>query len=288
MKKTTPRNDLDAIVCPQGKEINLGKKLFIFGLGSFAKDCEKALKKRGYNIHGFLVSSKSVESHDEINVFDLDGFVGDNAQVIVGVFNREHPYTFIFEALINKGCLDILFPWDIYTTFKDELGWKYWLSEPEFVFKNIHKIKKIYLALGDELSRSTLLNTVKFRMGLNLDYSLFSSDDVQYFNQLTLEPLKGKAINYVDGGAFDGDSYLELIQLCNVDYSYLLEPDMENFSKLKDNVCEVKSPHSLIPLALSNEYKLLSFSAQGEGSHIDSSGGVNIAAAALDDLLGGG
>jgi hypothetical protein len=43
-----------------------------------------------------------------------------------------------------------------------------------------------------------------------------------------------------------------------------------------------------MPLALSGEYKILSFSGQGEGSHIDSSGGgVKIAAAALDDVLGG-
>jgi FkbM family methyltransferase len=126
-------------------------------------------------------------------------------------------------------------------------------------------------------------------MGINLDYSLFRSDDEQYFNQLTLKALKKTVINYVDGGAFDGDSYLELIKLCNVGDAYLFEPDKENFSKLRDNLTGIKSRYSLLPLALSHEYKILSFSSgEGEGSHIDSTGeGGKIAAAALDDVLGG-
>ena len=281
-------NEWDVIKRPHVKEINSSKKLVIFGLGDFAKACEKALKKKGYSVYGFLVSTKTIDSHNGTNVFALDEFIGEDTQVIVGVFNREHPYVTILEAVESRGCIDILFPWDIYSTLGDDLGWQYWLSEPEFLYKNLDKIKKIYNVLGDELSRSTLLNTVKFRMGLNLDYSLFRSDDEQYFNQLTLEPLKKTAINYVDGGAFDGDSYLELVKLYNVGEAYLFEPDMENFSKLKDNLSKVKSRHSLMPLALSDEYKILSFSGQGEGSHIDSSGGgVKIAAAALDDVLGG-
>ena len=280
-------NEWDVIKRPHVKEINPSKKLVIFGLGDFAKACEKALNKKGYSVYGFLVSTKTIDSHNGTNVFALDEFIGVDTQVIVGVFNREHPYATISEAVEGRGCLDILFPWDIYSTLGDDLGWQYWLSEPEFLYKNLDKIKKIYNVLGDDLSRSTLLNTVKFRMGLNLDYSLFRSDDEQYFNKLTLEPLKKTAINYVDGGAFDGDSYLELMKLCNVGEAYLFEPDMENFSKLKDNLSKVKSRRSLVPLALSDEYKILSFSGKGEGSHIDSSGGVKIAAAALDDLLGG-
>ena len=283
-------NEIDgwaAIRRPLVKEINPSKKLVIFGLGEFAKACEKALKRKGYSVSGFLVTTKTTESYNGTNVIALDEFIGEDTQVIVGVFNREHPYATISESVECRGCLDILFPWDVYSTLEDDLGWQYWLSDPDFLYKNLNKIKKIYNVLGDDLSRRTLLNTVKFRMGLNLDYSLFRSDDEQYFNKLTLEPLKKTELNYVDGGAFDGDSYLELVKQYNVGQAYLFEPDMENFSKLKGNLSDMKSRHSLMPLALSDKYKILSFSGKGEGSHIDSSGGgVKIAAAALDDLLG--
>lgn len=280
-------NNFDVIKRPDKKKINESKKLVIFGLGDFAKLCEKALKKKNYSIHGFLVTTKTIDSYNGTNVFDLDEFIGEDTQVIVGVFNREHPYATISEAVKSKGCVDILFPWDIYITLRDDLGQQYWLSEPEFLYKNLDKIKKIYNVLGDDLSRSTLLNIVTFRMGFNLDYSLFKTNDKQYFNQLTLEPFNNSAINYVDGGAFDGANYLELIKLRNVGDAYLFEPDMKNMSKLKENLSEVKSPHSLMPLALSDKCKILSFfSGKGESSHIDSFGkGVKIVGVALDDLL---
>lgn len=281
-------NEWDVIERPHVKEISTSKKLVVFGLGDFAKACEKALKNKGYSVYGFLVSTKTTDSYNGTSVFALDEFIGEDTQVIIGVFNREHPYATISESVESRGCLDILFPWDIYTTLEDDLGWQYWLSEPDFLYKNLSKIKKIHNVLGDELSRSTLLSTVKFRMGLDLDYSLFRSNDEQYFNKLTLEPLKKTAINYVDGGAFDGDSYLELVKLYDVGEAYLFEPDMDNFSKLKGRLSKVKLRHSLMPLALSDEYKMLSFSGQGEGCRIDSSdGGVQIAAAALDDVLCG-
>jgi len=278
----------DVIKRPHTKEINSGKKLVIFGLGDFAKACQKALKKKGYIVYGFLVSTKATDSFDGTDVFALDEFDGTDAQVIVGVFNREHPYATISDSIESRGCFDILFPWDIYSTLKDELGWQYWLSEPDFIYKNLNKIEKIYNVLGDELSRSTLLSTVRFRMGLNLDYSLVRTDDEQYFNKLSLDPFRDAVIKYVDGGAFDGDSYLKLVKLHNVGEAYLFEPDVENFSKLKRNVLEGRSRPSLIPLALSDDYKILSFSGQGEGSRIDGcDGAAKIAAAALDDVLSG-
>jgi len=61
----------DIVKPPEVKEINSRKKLVIFGLGDFAKVCEKALKKKNYNIYGFLVSKKTIESYNGTKVFDL-------------------------------------------------------------------------------------------------------------------------------------------------------------------------------------------------------------------------
>ena len=54
-------NEFDVIKRPHLKEINSSKKLVIFGLGDFAKACEKALNKKGYSVHGFLVSTKTID-----------------------------------------------------------------------------------------------------------------------------------------------------------------------------------------------------------------------------------
>ena len=115
-------NNFDVIKRPDKKKINESKKLVIFGLGDFAKLCEKALKKKNYSIHGFLVTTKTIDSYNGTNVFDLDEFIGEDTQVIVGVFNREHPYATISEAVKSKGCVEILLTRDIYSKLRDAMG----------------------------------------------------------------------------------------------------------------------------------------------------------------------
>ena len=51
-------NEWDVIKRPHVKEINPSKKLVIFGLGDFAKACEKALKKKGYKRDGGSTMAK--------------------------------------------------------------------------------------------------------------------------------------------------------------------------------------------------------------------------------------
>jgi hypothetical protein len=63
-----------------------------------------------------LVKTKTIESYNGTNVFDLDEFIGEDSQVIIGVLHHKHPYATISKAVKSKGCVDILFPWDIYIT----------------------------------------------------------------------------------------------------------------------------------------------------------------------------
>lgn len=280
-------SDWDVIECPRPKKIRSDRRLFIFGLGGFAKACERSLKNVGCDVHGFIVTSKITDTFNETKVFSLEEFVGKDTQVVVGVFNREHPYNAISQALLAKECSHILYPWDIYDALKCDLGWRYWLSDPNFLYQNIKNLKRINSVLGDTLSRLIFLNTVKFRMGLYLEHSAFKSKEPQYFNRLTLDNLDISAVNFVDGGAFDGDTYLALTTLCNVSKAYLFEPDIANFTTMKRNVRNVQAHKSLMPLALSNKYQVLAFSGDGEDFHMNSSSGeVKVAAAALDDVLG--
>ena len=61
--------------------------------------------------------------------------------------------------------------------------------------------------LGDDESRETLLRLCAFRLGLDLEFSSFLSTEPHYFNALTLPPLQGKAITYIDCGAYNGDTF---------------------------------------------------------------------------------
>ena len=95
-------------------------------------------------------------------------------------------------------------------------------------------------------------------------------------------------MRYVDGGAYNGDTYVELASLCNVTGAYLFEPDRENFVKLSKAVAVTPVPALCLPLALSNGYQMLSFNAgNGEAGAITKDGRSHVAAVALDDVLHG-
>jgi FkbM family methyltransferase len=134
--------------------------------------------------------------------------------------------------------------------------------------------------LSDELSKQHLLDICLFRLGLKNNYSNVVDNCPQYFNELTLS---NKDIQYIDGGAYNGDSYKHLLNVANVTDAYLFEPDLKNYNLLVENI----NSALCIPLALSDNYRILSFNADnGEGSSISSQGSSHIAATSIDNIIG--
>lgn len=133
-----------------------------------------------------------------------------------------------------------------------------------------------------------MLDIATFRLGLNAAYGSFKHPEIQYFNPLTLSERQGKALRFVDGGAYNGDTYLELCGMTEVDTAYLFEPDAANFNQLTRHVAQTGHKAQCLPLGLSDSYRILSFNAgSGEGASISETGTSHIAVAALDDVLAG-
>lgn len=262
----------------------LNKDLYIFGYGSFAQDCCKALIKENINPKGFIVSSKSSSEKNE-QVFSIDEINISKSIVFLGVFNREHPYDEIIKSLEDNGCKNILMPWDLYDLLRDHIGPRFWLESPRFYKSNIENISRAFNMLEDDRSKEILLNIVKFRSGLMNEYSAYTSDEPQYFNNLTCNPNYSN-ITYIDGGAYDGDTYFDCIKNIDVSEAYLFEPDPNNLKVLSKNCKEVKNKPSIIPLGLSDSYDTYTFSSSGEGGHIDKEGDITIATCSMDEFFG--
>ncbi|MEK9942984.1 MAG: FkbM family methyltransferase, partial [Gammaproteobacteria bacterium] len=130
---------------------------------------------------------------------------------------------------------------------------------------------------------------VLFRSGADLSYAGFTHPVQQYFNNLSLSRFEGEAITYVDGGAFNGDSYRELLSFKSVavQASWLFEPDPKNYSELVARCMEnTKVRTYCIPVGLSDGHRSMHFSSGlGEGGHLSSEGSDTIITAALDELL---
>ncbi len=263
---------------------DLKKDLYIFGHGSFAKDCFKAFKEEGISPKGFIVSSKSSDNNFD-DVFSIDEIDISDSIVYLGVFNREHPYQDIIKPLEAKGCKKIIMPWDVYKSLRNHIGQRFWLESPEYYQKNINNISKAVDMLADDESKEMLKNIVRFRSGLMNEYSAFKSNDEQYFNKLTCNS-KDTNITYVDGGAYDGDTYFECIKNINIFEAYLFEPDPNNLETLNKNCKAADIKPAVIPLGLSDSYNTFTFSPCGEGGHIDDEGEITIATCAMDEFFG--
>jgi FkbM family methyltransferase len=262
---------------------------WIYGAGTFGRDVAAALKGRGIPVRGFIEQAPNKKSAWGLPVASLsECTIGSgNDTVLVAVFNRLHPLSKIRQDLAASGFYKVLMPWDYYGQLADTLGWRYWLEDAGFLSRHWDNLESVMSRLVDPISRQCLLDVIAFRSGLHLGYATERHGLPQYFNELTLPHLPGK-IHYVDGGAFDGDTFLTLAQQARIGQAWLFEPDSTNFSKLRRQVAEKsEGTNHLLPMALSDRHERLTFTdGIGEASCISASGSVAITAVALDDVVG--
>jgi FkbM family methyltransferase len=264
--------------------------VFIFGTGSFGRSLSRACTANGIEVKAFIQTTPTAHSVDGIAVRSWAGFseAEKDLPLLIGIFNRETPFDGLVALAGSAGFHRIVLPYDNYAQFGTELGWRYWLSGPDFLRGHVNKLNDVYELLADEESKNCLEQLVKFRLGLNLSYSSFVHQAPQYFNDISLSRFKGSPIRYVDAGAYNGDSFLSLREVHEVSAAYLFEPDPKNFASLVSNLQFVGHAALCFPVGLAKRHELLRFKgSQGEAGHLDPQGEDGIMTAALDDLLQG-
>lgn len=266
------------------------RPVFIFGAGQFGRDVCLALRDQGFEVLGFIESQSRPEPVLGLPVLTWDQLKPEDtkSQLVIGIYNRSMPLDELERIGRTARFTDVFMPWDIFGQFEAALGWRYWLSAPSLIMSNIDLLEAAYDSLSDADSRECLLNICRFRLGRNTSYGSFKHSENQYFNDLTIGDWGARPMHYVDGGAYNGDTFVELASLCNVTGACLFEPDRENFVRLSKVAAATPVPSLCLPLALSNGYQMLSFNAgNGEAGAITKDGSSHVAAVALDDVLHG-
>lgn len=266
--------------------IDLGRPVWVYGTGGFGTAVARALQAKGATVSGFVETRPGKESWLSLPV-RAAGEVkfGPDDQLVVGIFNREAPYLDIAGVLRETGIGSVHWPVDYYGQLADLLGSRYWLSSASVFRDDIESIGAAYALLDDETSRETFQRIIRFRMGQDLDYSQVRHEEEQYFSHLTLPYLPKESLRYVDGGAYDGDSFRALCSHIEPTEAYLFEPDPDNYARLVTKVTGGSANVRCLPLALSDGYRILSWSDDGEGSAISENGTNRVATAKLDDLF---
>jgi FkbM family methyltransferase len=270
--------------------VDPARPLWIFGAGSFGRGMSAALRSQGFDVQGFIETAPRQQRLMDLPVkcwAALDA-ADKRAQLLVCIFNRATPLDELESIARAAGFADVLLPWHIYAEFghSNWAGATYWLSGPDSISAHLDELERAHAFFTDAQSQACLRDICRFRLGLHTAYASFRHAERQYFNELTLGAAMPSAVRYVDGGAFNGDTLVELAGLRTIESAYLFEPDAANFSALQGTVrASGLAAHSL-PLALSDSYQILSFNGGGgEAAAISSTGNSHIAAMALDDLL---
>lgn len=272
------------------RRIDIGRPVWIFGAGNFGRALARVLQAQGIAVAGFVETAPQAGAVQGLPVLDWPALArtAPHAQLALGILNHRAPYDQLIAIAAQAGFALPLMPWELYDQYGPALGWRFWLGERGALVANLERLGRVAERLADDESRQTLLRLCAFRLGLDMAFASFQSSEPHYFNALTLPPLQGKAISYIDCGAYNGDTFAELVQQPGIDcrQAFLLEPDPDNYAALVHRIAGQHPQAVCLPLAAADQYGILSFtSGQGEGSAIGSGGDIHIAAAALDQIV---
>lgn len=202
----------------------------------------------------------------------------------------------VYDRLHSVGCknvIDYTFFRRCFTIFTDEHYNAPSCSDVELMLLHEEEIAHVYEYLDDELSRETFRKIIEFRL---LDDSIevpTLPQSTQYFEEGLYHPRNDAA--FIDCGAYNGISAKTFFEIQNDQFEayYGVEPDADNYNKLKEYIGNLEKPArdkcNLANKAVwerSGELNL--YTLDGPGSFIaDDIGKSKVSSTTIDELLHG-
>lgn len=254
------------------------KPIVLYGMGDGAQKIIDQLNERNIPLADIFASDEFVRGHsfngirvkkyseiEELygDFFVLIGFAVDYDSMINRLFeiSDSHETAAPDVPLFGEGVFDL-----------------------EFVEKNADKIEKVYSLLADEYSKKVYANIINYKISGNIEYLRDISTD----RQADLREIFDFSENedYLDLGAYDGDTVREFISLTNDKFSSItaLEPDGKNFRKLT-LATETDPRITCIQKAVWDDDTVLRFNNKaGRNSALNDTGRVEVEATSVDKL----
>ncbi|MDR0932052.1 MAG: FkbM family methyltransferase [Victivallales bacterium] len=148
-----------------------------------------------------------------------------------------------------------------------------------------NEILSAYDLWEDEISRQNFLNQLQYRRNGDIQYIQAPDPGLEYY------PLNRPfqfccPVNFIDCGAFTGDTIGELVKEMEFESIAAFEPDPETFKLLRDFLAVKKIPGKILTIqaGVGESNQILSFSSAQDGSAFGS-GELNIPVFSLDSLF---
>lgn len=254
---------------------SVNKPIVLYGTGNGADKVIKRLEQDGVKISGVFSSAgfkknKIYAGHTISDYITLKQKLGD---MIILVCFGSH----LSSVMENVKALDA--ENELYIPDVPVVGNEIFDLE----FAKIHKkeICETYNLLADELSKTTFENIIMFKLTGRLKFLLKAETERQeVFDLLNLS----KQENFLDLGAFTGDTVLEFIYYVK-DYKKIIavEPDKRNFKKLCENTTDLKEIKSINAAVSDKSGKVLISKNHGRGNSVEGKT-VEIGTLSLTDI----
>lgn len=261
------------------------RKVYIFAAHRNAVKCIQYCQSLGLDIVAFIDNDAKKQGQEFYGkeVLPLEHVAKD--AVIINASGR---YCVPIEEQMNAlgysnniNLMEFLFIYNL--PFQAQGAFRDFISE---VIPHRLKIVSLYLMLADEQSREVLDSLVSYRMTLNSVSAgrVASPYDEEFFARDVLK--FGAHEVFVDGGAYDGDSFNRFVGMAaEFARAYLFEPDTEIFEKLGQVVADDKRVIACNAGLFSKSGEIGFSSTGGMDGAISETGEERISVVALDDMV---
>jgi FkbM family methyltransferase len=281
-----------------GAVVNDAGRAVLYGAGSVGRDVCRVLLQSGIRVECILdrrATNRDACQGVPIRTPDacpLDAGRRAATPIVLAVFNRDVDVTALAGDVRALGFSTIVsFP-ELHAAYARELGDRFWLTGRGYVDTHAAEIAEVDRLWADEASRVLYRDLLALRRHGEFGAALAPRAGQTHYFPDDIPGWPGRRpMRFVDCGAYRGDT-LELIldHGPDLEASAHFEPDLENFCALARFVgsrrARLRGPAQLWPCAVSNRTTTVSFEpGAGEAGVITESGGAQVPAVALDDVL---
>jgi len=265
---------------------------YVYGAGSYGGRMLALLRTQNIPCFG-IIDRKFISATETINgapALAPDALTSEQAAgkcLLIGVHNHIVNMAEIIAYGRKLGFAEVLWNADLPDALGPEAD-NYWLTQRQFTLAHFAEIRLAAAMLRDELSIETMAALLRYRVTGDMAAHPHSEFMQQYAPPGLLQ-FSGP-ITFVDGGAYDGDTYKHLQDKGIAISTWLaFEPDPINYQALVSFARELPIQSVLFPCGLSESFMQVEFAAnEGTSSHLSTGGGsMTVPCVALDDVIHG-
>lgn len=240
-----------------------GEKIIIYGAGRIGEEICEILKSAGCEPVAFLDrNAEDIKWKKGIEVYTpIDKIGGGQYKVLISLFLSKQAGQALIDDLNMLGYEDVIFDKNLISCF---CAWGLRQEVEERLYNSKEDILRVFSMLQDDISREVFIRNLEAHTKWDYSDVIQQTDMEQYFD-VRVPFLKGYS-NFVDCGAYIGDSFIEMIKRHKCDSYIAFEPDLDNFKKLTQTIEEYGQDTEevlLYPCAVSDKNGYLFFHSDG-------------------------